>query len=321
MVHNTEHAGDALGTAIRSNLAAPAGENMAAPSTSAGSEVRRSCSDLSQLIGAIGEDNFELQLVSFLHELCNAEHCSIFQLENDKPSQLASASLDGTDTARKQASIYIGRQCWRRDPTFLEAQRRIGQAVPSLLRLDVQTLDDRELRDVVYGRTHIRDRLLLCGKSAGAAFGLSILRSDRFGAFSSEEIARLTDLGETLLSVIAKNAGVHWRKCSFAMALTSLEEIENCIVRAPHQFPRREAEVCARILYGMTSIGIGLDLGIGEQTVMTYRKRAYERLQVGSHRELLLWYLSQWSATPVPEGLRGAWRPPLNRYSFLGQRS
>jgi DNA-binding CsgD family transcriptional regulator len=75
-----------------------------------------------------------------------------------------------------------------------------------------------------------------------------------------------------------------------------LNVIEGCLALSSPRLARREAEVCARILYGMTSLGIALDLGIGEESAMTYRKRAYNRLNIGSQRELLLWYLDQWAS-------------------------
>ena len=53
--------------------------------------------------------------------------------------------------------------------------------------------------------------------------------------------------------------------------------------------------MCARILYGLSSVGIALDLTVSEETVKTYRKRAYQRLAIGSERELLTWYLAHWS--------------------------
>ncbi|WP_416365582.1 LuxR C-terminal-related transcriptional regulator [Paraburkholderia terrae] len=53
----------------------------------------------------------------------------------------------------------------------------------------------------------------------------------------------------------------------------------------------REVQVGARYLYGVSTSGIASDLGIGNETVVTYRKRLYERLSIGSRRELLLWYL------------------------------
>jgi len=49
---------------------------------------------------------------------------------------------------------------------------------------------------------------------------------------------------------------------------------------------RREREVCERILLGYTSVGIGLDLAIAQSSVITYRRRAYEKLGISSQNEL-----------------------------------
>lgn len=48
----------------------------------------------------------------------------------------------------------------------------------------------------------------------------------------------------------------------------------------------REIDVCARSLSGMTAEGIGLELEIKKSSVVTYRKRAYERLGISSQHEL-----------------------------------
>ena len=48
----------------------------------------------------------------------------------------------------------------------------------------------------------------------------------------------------------------------------------------------RESEVCERILVGFTSTGISLDLGIAESSVNTYRRRAYEKLEIATQNEL-----------------------------------
>lgn len=48
----------------------------------------------------------------------------------------------------------------------------------------------------------------------------------------------------------------------------------------------RELEVCIRIMLGVTSEGIGIDLGISRNTVLTYRKRAYARLNISSQNQL-----------------------------------
>jgi hypothetical protein len=53
--------------------------------------------------------------------------------------------------------------------------------------------------------------------------------------------------------------------------------------------------LCGADLYGMSSVGIALDLSVSEETVKTYRKRAYQRLNIGSECELLTWYLARWN--------------------------
>ena len=51
--------------------------------------------------------------------------------------------------------------------------------------------------------------------------------------------------------------------------------------------PQREAEVCTAIMLGMTSEAIALKLGISVNTVLTYRKRAYNRLNISCQNELM----------------------------------
>ena len=99
-----------------------------------------------------------------------------------------------------------------------------------------------------------------------------------------------------LLSILAKHAEMTDAMHSPVRALTSLAEIERCIGQARAELPPREMQVCARMLHGISTEGIALALGISEESVITYRKRAYQRLGIGSRRELLLWYLSRWGA-------------------------
>jgi DNA-binding NarL/FixJ family response regulator len=254
-------------------------------------------SQLPKVVGAIGDNRFGGELLEFLNRTCGAEHIAVFQFDHGAPLELTSVSLDGTDSAHKQVRKYVDGQYWRVDPSMIEAQRCSSKLAPSLIRLDVNTMPSGDFRDRFYRSMRIRERVLICGGNPDARFALSILRSDRRGVFSGEEIARLEDVAELLLAILAKHSGMCWQRANLSIALTSLDEIERCISQAPEEFPKREAQVCARILYGLASVGIALDLGIGEETVMTYRKRAYQRLSIGSQRELLLWYMSLWSRT------------------------
>jgi len=100
---------------------------------------------------------------------------------------------------------------------------------------------------------------------------------------------------DIVLTALAKHAMILDRDPTLVGALGSAAEIESCL-RATSDLTHREAEVCARVLFGMSSIGIALDLCVRECTVKTYRRRAYQRLSLGSERELLTWYLARWGA-------------------------
>lgn len=250
---------------------------------------------LSEVISAVGGKDFQARFVDYLNKNCGAEHCALFRLRDEQPMEIMSMSLDGSDTAHKQIMLYLEGQYWKRDPSIIEAKRRVLQPVTSMLRLDIRDLQDNELRESIYGRKHILERVLLCGGVGTSKLGLSILSSQRTGPFSGQGLEYLRGVGSLLLSVMDKHTTMIGSRHSAAFALTSLPEIERCISIAPERFSRREREVISRILYGLSTAGIALDLVVAEETVMTYRKRAYHRLDIGTQRELLLWYLRLWS--------------------------
>jgi len=247
---------------------------------------------LATLVDAIGEDRFGPALARFLNELCGADHFAAFRFGKDQLREVAACCVEPERTARDRVESYVNQGWWKRDPAMTEAQRCLGAVRPSVIHVDFS--DDRyaAMRPSVY--QHVRDRLLLCGHGPNADFGLSILRADPHAPFAGEAIEKVAHSAELLMSVLGKHVDIHQTRPNVAQALTALEEIESCIV-ATSALPRREAEVSARILYGLSSVGIALDLSVSEETVKTYRKRAYQRLAIGSERELLTWYLARWS--------------------------
>ncbi len=247
---------------------------------------------LATLVDAIGEDRFGPALARFLNELCGADHFAAFRLGKDELREVAACCVEPERTARDRVETYVNQGWWKRDPAMTEAQRCLGVVQPSIIHVDFSDDGYAAMRSSVY--QGVRDRLLLCGHGPNADFGLSILRSDPHAPFAGEAIEMVAHAAQLLMAVLGKHADLRERRPNVAQALTALEEIEACIV-ATSTLPRREAEVSARILYGLSSVGIALDLSVSEETVKTYRKRAYQRLAIGSERELLTWYLACWS--------------------------
>lgn len=206
------------------------------------------------------------------------------------PIYMFSGSSGGTELARVQSNLYIDSNFWREDEAYAKARCSGRKGGPSPVRMDVMTLPRGDFRERCYDRRSMRDRLLLSDSNVI----VSILRSERRGIFTSDDCDRLLLASSLILSVLKKHGEMLWRQSKAGQAFSSLEVIEDCFAKAPQMFSNREAQVCARIILGMTSTGIALDLGISEQTATTYRRRAYQRLSIACQRELLTWYLAQW---------------------------
>jgi DNA-binding CsgD family transcriptional regulator len=247
------------------------------------------------LIMSIGQKQFGVQLLTLLNDTCGAEHATVFHLTADNLIEVTAASIDGSDTAHRQVGVYLKEGVWRRDPTLNEAKLRLSSETEAFVRTDVEHLTDDVLREIVYGEGDISDRLLICARWGDDIVGLSVLRSWHAGPFSRADMTAVQSIAGTIFALLAKHISITWDGPNVSVALTALHEIESCIASCASSLPRREAEVCSRIIYGMSSVGIALELNISEETVMTYRKRTYHRLEIATQRELLLWYLDLWS--------------------------
>jgi len=247
---------------------------------------------LARLIDSIGYERFGPALANYLHHLCGADHFAAFRLGPNELREVAACCVQPEHTARDRVESYVKQGLWKSDPAMTEAQRCVQGTAPTLIHVDFSDDGYTDLRPRVY--PHVRDRILLCGRGATGAYGLSVLRSDPHAPFATDAIDQLGRSADLLMALLGKHSDICQTRPNVALALTSLPGIESCIV-AVSELPRREAEVCARILYGLSSVGIALDLTVSEETVKTYRKRAYQRLAIGSERELLTWYLARWS--------------------------
>ena len=248
-----------------------------------------------RLIMSIGQKSFGAHLLRLLNATCGAEHTSVFNLTKNDLVEITAVSIDGSDTAHRQVEIYLKEGLWRKDPSLDEARKQLRIDDAAVVRTDIKHLSNQTLRNLVYGKPHVQDRLLICARNGDNILGLSVLKTTKNGPFTNDDVESVRSISNSIFAVVAKHINLTWDGPDISVALTSLEEIEACIEGCANKLPRREAQVCARIVFGMTTTGIGLELEISDETVMTYRKRSYQRLEIATQRELLLWYLELWS--------------------------
>ena len=248
--------------------------------------------NLADLVGGIGTESFGRRLVRLLHQICGANHCAAFNLGNNDINPLVVSSMSSPWSASVQVNRYINDGWWKKDPVISRAKECVEKYPTGVIPMQLDHLDISELRKMIY--PHISDGVMLCGRMGDATIGLIVLNDYPNPKFVPNSFETLSQYAGTLLSAVAKHSSFISQIPNAANALTNLIEIENCFL-ATTDLPKRELEVCARILYGMSTIGISIDLGIGEESVKTYRKRTYQRQKIGCERELLHRYLALWS--------------------------
>ncbi|WP_152639763.1 helix-turn-helix transcriptional regulator [Sphingobium bisphenolivorans] len=241
------------------------------------------------LIAAMGSNRFYGSLANTLSEIGGVEHIHVFLIEDRRPTVIASASHDGGRLAAQQFENYMQRSLWRHDTTLQQIDS-VSQGEPLLLWTDAANVPCRELREH-WEQEKFAERLLFYRRGDAVSVALTAVRVGRDRPFTPAQIDRLAAASDVVLPMLARNLGLCRQRENIVAALTSLPLIETVLKTGPVHLPPRELQTCARLLYGLNANSIAADLGVGVETVSSFRKRIYQRLSIGCHREMLLWYL------------------------------
>jgi DNA-binding CsgD family transcriptional regulator len=242
-----------------------------------------------QTVAALGSASFAGELLAALNRLVFVDHLSLMRFADRLRAPVLESAVwrGGEHVAQVQRAYLQG--LYRHDPNLRLAGTRLA---PTLIRLRREGLADPAYREACYARPGLAERLSLVQCDGGPLVALNLYRRDQSGAFRRGELAVIEAHAGLLAALAAKHVsmlGVLLRSRArgdrIAAAAARLHALDG-------RLPRRELEVLARILAGMTSEGIALDLGIAANTVLTYRKRGYGRLRVSSQAELFSLCLS-----------------------------
>ena len=238
------------------------------------------------LIGCIARDGFATRALAEVNRALPVAWWTIYRVYDDQPPQLfAQASHAVPDIALDCWRIYRS-GVYREDTHFADACEQAGQG-------DTQTVmthclaDDfgRAHREQIYAAHSLSERLSIVSAERGAddsadgkraLLAVNLYRHRAQARFAPDELDTVLGFAATLLAVVQRHLELDGARLTPAQRL---------LQRCP-QLTRRELEVCARLLRGLSFDGIGADLQLSATTVKTYRNRAFERLGIHHRNEL-----------------------------------
>lgn len=239
---------------------------------------------IGQLVMELNSPVFSEKLLWWLNQGCEVNHLSLVHLEEqDRVTYILSASDETLNITPEMQQLYLTIY-YRLDPNKEFLQRFTGGERFIISRLRQEDITHPGYRSLWYEKMGHVDRLSVVVKADKGLYCLNLFRNK--SPFPDSSIDWIHQTAPLLASLMIKHSRLSGSLSDFMTREAQIEMLIKRLDRLEASLSQREREVCARVLLGMSSDGIALDLGIKRQSVLTYRKRAYGRLNISSQNEL-----------------------------------
>lgn len=226
----------------------------------------------SRLLGALGSARLGPVLLELAAEDFEASEVFGFRLdEQGEPDMLVSHGLRGF--AARRAMLYLDRFATL-DPIIETIRTRAREDCVTAASFRSRDIADESYRGRCFDHAGLVEKVSCFQRRGSSIFVLAFYRTE--AEFRS--LGPIVELAELALPVLQR----HSEMLEGEVGLSLAQRLERRLAMHFPSLTDRERGVCARTLAGMTAEAIALELGIGRTSVLTYRRRAYERYGVSS---------------------------------------
>jgi DNA-binding CsgD family transcriptional regulator len=241
------------------------------------------------LVGHVGREVFPSAVFALAHEATGCKHLTAFSFENDRSARVVFAqNLGAAGVAFSLAKKYVA-SYWRLDPANAVIPTADENSHCWGVNSSASDICDLAYRSQCYSAVGLDHRLSVSQRTSGRTYRLNFY-SGKGQVFAPEAVTRTLRAAELLLALTRRHDADAGGK-----GVESFMQRLRCVEPA---LSGRELQVTSLIARGLSSQGIALELSIGINTVLTYRKRAYARLNISSQNELMQLLLGTLSPTP-----------------------
>jgi len=237
---------------------------------------------LENVILCIGKDEFADVLFDTLHREMRARQVVVFHFRDDLTVETLAAKDDREDgCVHSLVHDYVHR--YHVNDPFRSRCTPAKSRTVEMQGFAVKEIPDREYSRRFYVEPGIAGRLSVILRRPRDAICLSLYRDRRYGGFGVEEFNKIDAIKAPLAAALERHLDL--KPTRTLPSVARMTDILQSFEGVP-MLSSREAAVCARIVTGHSNEAIALDLGISFHSVRTYRRRAYEKLNVTSQNEL-----------------------------------
>jgi DNA-binding CsgD family transcriptional regulator len=235
----------------------------------------------SEALEAIGSAQFQTVAAKAVRRIAPVDRLYVF--DGDEASSVVACRVHEVEPEKVHIShLTYSTQYLPTDPVQQAIRFADSPQATVMVRVAPEDIAPASYRRMLQD-AGIAERVSFIQRAQGRWRCLTVARKTAAGGFSDQELSRLGDFTRLFMPMVYRHQDLAQQP---GPARSSVDELEERFSARFPELTRREREVCARAAIGMTVEGAALDLDIGKASVLTYRKRAYQRLGVTSPYEL-----------------------------------
>jgi DNA-binding CsgD family transcriptional regulator len=237
-----------------------------------------------EVLRSIGTERYSTACFAVFEQPLEVDHWALFRYSGENSVHcVANASRSYALAAEENCNRFAGRH-YSVDPSLSAIKGRPLQSA-FVVRMQIDDIQDRQYR-CCFGETHVQERLSYFCSDGSDLYQLSVFRRVGLRPFSSSDMAQFSGLAQFVVASAIKHE--MFRQAAAGMQRhMDLDAIEHLLRYVPGDLSRREVQVCARVIAGMTIDQTAIDLAIKRTSVVTYRQRAYGKLHISRQNELV----------------------------------
>jgi len=238
-------------------------------------------SDITPAVLAIGRPTFPQALICSLRRVADVSHCMVFSFTGERSARclldVGNISIGGDLGVAYSEHFHLA------DPNRDAIFGGQANAAPIVLPTFARRMYSDRYRKIFFEDSRIIDKFATAIWVGDTCFYVNFYRIISQGRFSRDQVEQLSRIAPAVSAAVAR----HFEHDS-SSDRDPVRRLETLFATSESfaKLTGREKEVCLRILSGFSSEAISADLGIGLQSTLTYRKRAYDKLDISSQNEL-----------------------------------
>lgn len=240
----------------------------------------------SQLIDSLGTDAFSQRFYDFWVRLLLLDQCTAWELKaGQAPRTLVSARPNDPKLIKRLCEMY-SESMYQGDEQLQHLDQNDNTIVA---QINTQTMDQGQYRRLFFEEADLQEKLFMLSQRGESSFYINLYRCRGRDAFTQAELKRCQQAAGFACALLEKHQQLLPEdENNIKLQQDKLEEFFS---QHPAGLSPREASTCSLIVTGHSNEAIALTLDVSINTARTFRRRAYEKLQLSTQAELFATYL------------------------------